>query len=261
VASPDPSYPYPGGVLNATPLMDSVPAAIDIISPLNQTDIMGYCNGSWFSDYNYREMQRYMEGQSVLVAAQVAANAVEDDLLLVSGTIGVDGLLLAPVQALRGTPSGGGGEYTLRLIRRDGQVVLHAFQAALVDHAEPPERQFAVTVPNPGALARVEVLHASVRIAPRTSGLASAQRATGADIDRLRSVDWQESGGVLRVQWDAAAASHLAVTHVIGGARSVLGMHRSGGSAEFDVSHLPSGGRFEFAFSDGLNARVLSAVR
>ncbi len=261
VASPDPNYPYPGGVLGATPLMDSVPAAINIISPLNQTDIMGYCGGTWFSDYNYREVQRYMEAQSGLVAAQIAAGTVEDDLLLVSGTIGVDGLVLAPIQALRGTPSGGGGEYTLRLVRRDGQVVEHAFQAELVDHAEPPERQFAVTVPNPGALARVEVLHASVRIAPRTSGLVSAQRATGADIDRLRSVDWQEGGGVLRVQWDAAAASHLAVTHVIGGARSVLGMHRSSGSAEFDVSYLPSGGRFEFAFSDGLNARVLSAVR
>ena len=48
VASPDPNYPYPGGVLGATPLMDSVPAAINIISPVAQTDIMGYCGGTWF---------------------------------------------------------------------------------------------------------------------------------------------------------------------------------------------------------------------
>ena len=86
VANPDPNYPYAGGVLSDTPLMDSVPAAIDIVSPVSQTDIMGYCSGSWFSDYNFREMQRYMEGQPSLIATQatqIAADAVEQDMLLV----------------------------------------------------------------------------------------------------------------------------------------------------------------------------------
>ncbi len=148
VANPDPNYPYAGGVLSATPLMDSVPAAIDIISPPRiQTDIMGYCNGSWFSDYNYREMQRYMESQSGLIAAQIAADVVEQDLLLIAGTIGLDGLTLAPVQALRGVPSTAGGEYTLRLTLSDGTTIEHAIEAELVDHAVPPERHFAVAVP------------------------------------------------------------------------------------------------------------------
>ena len=261
VANPDPDYPYAGGVLSATPLMDSVPVAIDIISPVNQTDIMGYCGGSWFSDYNYREMQRYMENQPGLITAQIAADAVEDDLLLVSGTIGADGLVLAPVQALRGVPSAGAGEYTLRLVTRDGQVIEHAFQAQLVDHADPPERQFAVTVPSPGALSRVEVLRSGSRIGPSASGLASAQRATGANVDRLRSIDWREESGILRVQWDASAAPHLSATYVVDGTRTVLGMHRAGGAAEFDVSGLPADGRFEFALSDGLNVRILTAVR
>ena len=261
VANPDPNYPYAGGVLGATPLMDSVPAAIDIVSPLGLTDVMGYCGGTWFSDYNFREMQRYMEGQPGLIANQVALALEEDDLLLVSGTLGAEGVAFAPVQALRGIPSEGGGDYTLRLVMRDGRVIEHAIRADQVDHAEPPERQFAVTVRDPGPLSRVEVLQAGVRIAPRVSGLASAQRATAADIDRLRSVDWSEAGGLLRVQWDVAAASQLAATHVIGGVRTVLGMHRAGGAAEFDTGGLAAGGRFEFALSDGLNARVLSVTR
>jgi hypothetical protein len=262
VASPDPSYPYAGGLLSATPLADSVPAALDIISPAGMADIMGYCNGAWFSDYNYREMQRYMEAQPSLVAALVAADAIEQDLLLISGTIGPDGMTLAPVQAMRAVAMPPSGDYTLRLVTRDGRTIEHAFDAELVDHAVPPERQFAIAVPVPGvAIARVEVLHGGAPVLSRSAGRASAQSGGGPLIERLRGVDWSETNGTLRVQWDAAAASHIAVTYVAKGMRTVLGVSRSGGSAEFDVSQLPAGGRFEIALSDGLNARTVQARR
>jgi hypothetical protein len=261
VASPDPSYPYAGGVLNGTPLMDSVPAALDIVSPVSQTDIMGYCNGTWFSDYNYREMQRYMESQSGLIAAQIAADQVDQDLLLVAGTIGLDGLTLAPVQAMRGVPTVG-GDYTLRLTLSDGSTIEHTFEAELVDHAVPPERQFAVAVPRPDlAVARIEVLRGGAAIAARSSGRATAQRVVGSDVARMRQIDWSERDGQLTVQWDAAAAPSLSVTHVANGARTVLAFRLSGGLARIDVSGLPPGGRFEFAVSDGLNARTITAPR
>lgn len=262
VASPDPNYPYAGGALGSTPLMDSVPAAIDIVAPTGLADIMGYCNGPWFSDYNYREMQRYIESQASLVAAQVAADGIEQDLMLISGTIGLDGMQLAPVQAMRAVATTGGGEYTLRLVTRDGRMFEHAFDPELVDHAVPPERQFAVAVPDPGtALARIEVLRGSTPVPARSSGMASAQRAVGPSIERLRGVDWSESNGRLRVQWDTAAASHIAVTHVANGERTVLGVNRTGGNADFDVSELPAGGRFEIALTDGMNARTVQARR
>jgi hypothetical protein len=262
VASPDPSYPYAGGVLSATPLSDSVPAALDIVSPLSQSDIMGYCNGSWFSDYNYREMQRYIETQASLIAALVAADGTEQDLLLVSGTIGLDGMQLAPVQALRAVAMAGTGEYTLRLLTRDGRTFEHTFDAELVDHAVPPERQFAVAVPDPGVpLARIEVLRGGAPVPTRSTGMASAQRAGDPRLERLGGIDWNESNGNLRVQWDPAAASHVAVTHVVNGERTVLGLGRAGGTADFDVSQLPPGGLFEVALSDGLNARTLRIRR
>jgi len=263
VAGPDPNYPYAGGVLSATPLIDSFPAPLDVVSPVGQYDIMGYCNpGVWFSDYNYREMQRYIETQSSLVAAQIAADGLEQDLVLISGTIGLDGMQFAPVQAMRAVATTGGGEYTLRLVTRDGRMFEHAFDAELVDHAVPPERQFAVAVPDPGtALARIEVLRGSTLVPVRSTGRASAQRAVGPSIERLRSVDWSESNGRLRVQWDTAAASHIAVTYVANGERTVLGINRAGGVAEFDVSALPSGGRFEIALTDGMNARTVQARR
>ena len=265
VASPDPNYPYAGGVLSGTPLMDSVPAAIDIVSPISpviQKDIMGYCDGSWFSDYNYREMQRYMESQSGLIAAQIAADVAEQDLLLVAGTVGLDGLTLAPVQALRGAASSGSGEYTLRLVLIDGSTIEHAFQAELVDHAVPPERQFAVAVPRPDtAIARIEVLRGGAAIAARSSGRATAQRAVGSNVSRMQQIDWNERDGQLTVKWDASAAPSLAVTYVIKGARTVLAFQRTGGMAQIDVSRLPAGGRYEFAVSDGLNARTITVPR
>ncbi|HTN48269.1 MAG TPA: IPT/TIG domain-containing protein [Burkholderiaceae bacterium] len=264
-ASPDPNYPYAGGLLGPTPLTDSIPAAIDIQSPSGLADIMGYCNGSWFSDYNYREMQRYMESQSGLVAlqaAQAAAAAVEQDMLLVSGSIGSDGIRLAPVQALRGVPTAGTGNYTLRVSMRDGRTFAYPFDADLVDHAEPAERHFAVLVPDPGgAVASLDVLHGIELIAQRPGGRLRSQSASAPDLGRLRAVDWSESNGVLHVQWDTAAASHLAVTYVDKGQRTVLGVSRGGGSAEFDTAGLPAGGHFELALSDGLNARTLLLQR
>ena len=263
-ANPDPNYPYAGGLLGPTPLMDSIPAAIDIVSPSGLADIMGYCNGSWFSDYNYREMQRYMESQSGLVvmqAARLATDTADQDLLLVSGSIGSSGVQLAPVQALRGVAESESGAYTLRLTTRDGRSFTHAFTADLVDHAEPPERQFAVAVADPGVpIANVEVLHGTTPITTNAAR-AAAQRAGAPSIDRLRAVDWREDNAVLSVKWDTNAASHIAVTYVSKGQRIVLGVNRTGGSAEFGIGDLPAGGHYEVALSDGLNARTLRLQR
>jgi hypothetical protein len=125
-----------------------------------------------------------------------------------------------------------------------------------------PERHFAIAIPDPGAaLARIDVLRGSTPVPLRSSGQATAQRATRASIERLRGIDWNEINGRLRVEWDTAAASHIAVTYVLDGARTVLGVSRTGGVAEFDTSALPAGGRFEIALTDGLNARALQLRR
>jgi hypothetical protein len=48
---------------------------------------------------------------------------------------------------------------------------------------------------------------------------------------------------------------------VLDGARTVLGVSRTGGVAEFDTAALPPGGRFDIALTDGLNARSLQVLR
>jgi len=230
-----------------------------VVSPLSQTDIMGYCSGTWFSDYNYRLMQTHLEAQPQAAFAFAQAAPASSDMLLIAGAIGLDGVTLHPVKALRGSPEPGAGDYTLRLVTRDGRTIEHAFDAELVDHAMPPQRHFAISVLNPGPLERIEVRRGD-SVVPPTAAQAMAQRARSAGSEPM-SVDWSERAGQLSVRWNAAAAAFASVTHVVEGQRTVLAMHRRGGELVADTAGLPTGGVFEFSLSDGLNAQLVSVRR
>jgi len=261
VADPDPNYPYAGGVLNGTPLVDSIPAALDVISPVNQTDIMGYCNGSWFSDYNYRLMQSYLESQPQADVALAQTASAQSELLLIAGSIGLDGVSLRPVHALRGdsAPALAGGEYTVRLVTRDGRTIEQGFDAPLLDHAMPPERHFAIAVLNPGPLERIEVRRGGA-VVPLAATTARAQRAQIPSREPM-SVDWSESAGQLNLRWNAGSAPFASVTYILNGERTVLALHRQGGTLVADTAALPAGGEFEFSLSDGLNPQLIRVPR
>ena len=259
VTGADANYPYAGGALGATPLVDSVPAPLDVISPANQTDIMGYCSGSWFSDYNYRLMQSHLESLPQASVALSQADSDRADLLQVAGSIGPAGVTLSPVRASRGMPEFGAGEFTLRLVTQDGRALDHPFDADLVDHAVPPERHFTLAVLDPGPLERIEVWRGGERL-PLSGALARAQRLPAAGREAPR-VDWTESDGRVTVRWNVGAAAYASVGYVLNGERTVLALHRQGGTLEVDTAGLPAGGSFEFSLSDGLNAQRLTAPR
>ena len=128
------------------------------------------------------------------------------------------------------------GEYTLRLPLRDGRTFEHAFDAELVDHAELPERHFAIAIPDPGAaLARIEVLRGATPVPVRSLGRGhGAARRPGQHRAVARRRLEREQRQAAR-EWDTAAASHVAVTYVLDGTRTVLGVSRTGGVAEFDI--------------------------
>lgn len=260
VANPDPNYPYPNGALNGTPLFDSL--LDDIVSPAGMSDIMGYCSGAWFSDYNFREVQRFVEAQPQ-PALSIQSAERTSEVVVVAGAIGADGVRIAPVQRLRGVaPATQAGEYTLRLVTAAGATIDVPFDAVPVDHAEPPERHFYVTVPDPGALAEVAVLHGAT-VLPRTgAGSVRSQSVRAPSTVASASVGFVEDAGKLVLTWDPAAHRYLSVTHVAGdGTRRVLASLLAGGSARIDVGELARGGEFEFALSDGLNTRILVAPR
>lgn len=264
VANPDTSYPYEDGVLGTAPLFESL--LDNIQSPAGLTDIMGYCSGSWFSDYNYREVQRFMEAQpQTLVSAQGNTEAPVP-LLTVSGVIKPQGVQLAPVQQRRGRAVVSvAGEYVLRLRTSAGPVIDVPFDATEVDHADESERHFFVQVPNPGDLARVSVLRAGfelMQLAGSAPGTATAQgRSQSATPVAAPEVQWRETGGQMDFAWDATSWPWVTVTHVAGDTRTVLAIDRTGGSARVATTALPAGGVLEFSLSDGLRSRLVESAR
>ncbi len=261
VAGPDPNYPYAGGVMSTTPLFDSLND--DILAPVgtaNATDIMGYCGGAWFSDYNYRAAQQYLEMRPQTVPA-LQTDEAEVDLIAVSGTLGLDGLTLAPVRAARGVARvAEAGEYMLRLRTESGAEIEVPFDAFEVDHAMPPQKHFHVVVPHPGRLSRLDVLRGAAVVPLRAGEQVTAQARPARDAGPA-FVDWQEADGLLRVRWNADAHPHLAVTLVRDGERSVLSLGARGGAAVIDLTGVAAGGHFEFSLSDGLNAQVVRGAR
>jgi hypothetical protein len=259
VGSSDPNYPYADGALGPTPLFDVI--SDSVVSPSGLSDVMGYCSGVWFSDYNLREVQRFLEArpQTAAIVEALAASPgtgkAAGEILVVSGVIGLDGVRLGPVQTLRGEASvAPAGEYLLRLRTEAGGAFEVPFDAVAVDHAMPPERHFLVRVPNPGRLQALEVLRGNAVIASRSAKPAAEQpvRATAA----MPAFDAVESAGELVLRWDSARFPFASVTHIGAAGRSVKALDATGGRLQVATGELATGGAFEISLSDGLNAEL-----
>lgn len=253
VANADPGYPYANGALGPTPLFEALLDAV--VSPLGLSDVMGYCGGQWFSDYNLREVQRFLEARPQTASEVVTSAAASEEgrVLVVSGVIGLTGVRLAPLQAARGRAGvAPPGEYLLRLRTAAGGSFEVPFDAVTVDHALPPERHFLVRVPDPGELASVEVLRADRVIATRLSEVATDRVRAAAVAPAVTSV---ESDGVVTLSWDAARYPFVSVVHVAAAGRRVLAIDAQAGTLRFGSAEL-IGGLFEVSLSDGLNTRL-----
>lgn len=253
VIDPDPSYPYAGGLLGNAPLFDSTQGTLS--DPSGEADLMGYCNASWFADYNYRGAQTYLESNAY---AQVLGAPAETDLLVIRGRIGPDGVRFAPVAAMRGQPDfSAGGSHLLRIALADGSVREQPVRTVEVADGAPGTRAFRVALPYPGALAGLALLEDGQPLPD--ADRVGASRA-GAGPVSPPQVDWREAGGTLRLGWNAAAYPRLTVVHV-GAERRVLAVGLTGGSADVALDGVPAGGRFEFALARELDARVVVGMR
>lgn len=265
VANPDAGYPYAGGVLGPTPLFDSL--TNDVIPSAGQTDIMGYCNGAWFSDYNLREAQRFLEARPQPVSI-TSASGMPSDVLIVSGVIDAGGVRFAPVRSARGAaPLPGDGDHVLRLTTRTGPVVQVPFEPVEVDHA-PGELHFFVRVSDPGPLAGLEVMRRGQRLPVSAAdvmaaglraerGAASTATAAPADAGVAAAI----LGNDLEVTWNPAAARFVTVTVVSGATRHTLAIDARGGRVAVPQVSVPLGGSIEVSLSDGLNARTITLAR
>ena len=289
-ASPDPNYPYPDGNFGTDPLWDIQSNRVTGPTYMLGTsttvrymkDTMSYCDGSFFSDYNYAFVQQFAEARTMTypqadlagaaIAAAVAGAADETSAgggyLLLSGEVTAEGVRMNPAVAVGSAASStlpSNGDLRIRLRTRRAQQIDVDVDAVEVADLPGNVRHFQLLVPNPGEVQAIEVRERG-RLLPRrplaaqhARAMAQATRRTTTSAQTLR---WTEANGVLSLDWDARTEPFLAVTHAArDGTRRVLGSGLSGGAAELDIGRLPAGGRYEFSLGTDQSARLTEAPR
>ena len=272
--SPDPNYPYPDANLGKPgryiwSYLSDVNAFYDP-RPTDRHDIMSYCGGTVFSDYNYRRMQTFLTPSDAVAAGATAksaaasadgdSKAVAQDVLLVSGSIRGRQVEINPVKTLVAKPDAAGGPYVLRVQTAGGEVKDYAFSAQSLDH-DGDQLHFSVLVPKADNIVGISVLRDGATLAQAQARVTNArQKALAADTSRAQ-VQVKEAGGKAMLRWDAEATPFLSVTWTDGTRRLNLAQDLQGGEVTLDTQELPTGGRFEFIVSDGLNAQRVELSR
>ena len=271
VAGPtDPNYPYQGGFLGAPGRYiwgyNMKTSTFTDPRDSNLHDIMSYCNGTTFSDYNYRLMQtRLTPADAFVVAGNTLLATGPQQLLMVSGQVTAGQAELKPAKSMFGEPSlPQSGPYTLRIVGEQGTVD-YPFAPLAVDH-DANFMPFVFTVPHPGVIYSMTLLKdgkvLTQRDAPAAAGAvdsAAASARTAAAISPPRVLA-TEKAGVLTLSWDSSRHPYLTVTHV-GKQRQSMAQDLTGGKASIALGALPAGGSFEFGLSDGLNTVLLTVAR
>jgi hypothetical protein len=222
------------------------------LEPPTSSDIMGYCDPKWISEYTYSAVLNYFGTVSPMVQGNAVSTAVQP-CLLVWGHIRNGEPVLEPAFQVNTRPSlpSRAGPYSLEGRASDGSPVFSlSFAPSEIADAPGNQQNFVFAVPLPAARAsRLTSLHLSGSGRPAilaaatsvTGGQAAAQSETG----ELRRV------GASRVslRWDARAHPMIMVLDTETG--EVLSLAR-GGDAEFSTHK----GQVDLVMSDGVQSRV-----
>lgn len=279
--NPDPAYPYANGGLGGSVIFDTWamklvdaagyteetrnPSTPDSpldwkwftsdgsgyfywIKPTKHTDVMGYCDGNWLSDYHYDKMQAFLERNYSSGAARVKLDA-QQMVWLLAGRVQGDNIDLQPAHWLRGAPASADlaqGDWRARITLRSGEVIERRFALSYTSSPLLGGR-FNLSLALHGEPSQLELWRGEqLRL---RQAIAAAGAADG--------LSWQELGGQLHVQWDAQQWPELRVSHrVPGNERSVIALSTHGGKAQLPLPALAQGGEWEFSLANGLSSKL-----
>ncbi len=247
----DTNFPYSGGIIGHW----GWNSALNTLVPPSWTDVMGYCNNQWVSDYTWSAAMQYRSTAAAVVASAGASDTPREGLLvwgrITNGRVQLEPAFRVQAPAGAGVPS---SAIRLELLDADGATLLDTpIEAPAVDHAATTdERQFAVVVPWSAAL---EDRLADIRVRDTRSPLSAiGQRrvrltAPGADgtpvTPPVQAQVERTADGRSRVTWNSAAYPMAMVRDAATGA--LMGFVRRSGDT------VVTGGRaVEMVYSDGV---------
>ncbi len=249
-ANPDSAYPFAGGSIG-TWGYDSRSGSL--LDPSGRRDLMSYCNPIWVSGYNYTKVRERLGAASAVVGL-----GVESPMLLVRGQRDAAGVRLLGVRHTVGrVEAPASGDLVLRLTPRGGAQIEYPL-ATLAIGCDAGVEHFQAAVPDPGPLARLEIVQGPRVLLTRTS---TRTLAGGVAASRIGdAVSLTEREGALDVRWDPAEWSQVSIVHV-GAHRTTLAVGLRGGAARVSLEGVPSGGRFEVDVADGIDGFAFDVAR
>lgn len=257
----DNGYPYAMGLISPT---TTGPTAYFGLNPLMNRvfpptagDLLGYCRPYWVSDYTYEAMRRWTTAQRDSDRATLVAAG--EPALLVSGRAGpqpslgrLDPLLAVSAPAAEPMPTP--GPYSIRFLNAAG-AALAAYPFAPQTPSDGDVMSFALILPRPPGLARVELLRDGVVLDAR---VASANAPTVQITSPNGGESW--NGSKATINWTAADADGDALTYTVQYRRAgnkpwqTLAVGLTSTSLSIDLSLMPGSttARVRVLATDGL---------
>jgi hypothetical protein len=243
----DPNYPRADGTTGSY----GYDMSTGTVEPPTSTDIMGYCDPKWISEYTYSAVLNYLNPVGPMVQGSAVSTAVQP-CLLVWGHIRNGEPVLEPAFQVNTRPSlpTQAGPYSLEGRASDGSPVFGlSFAPSEIADAPGSQQNFVFAVPLPAARAsRLASLHLSGNGRPAI--LAAATAVTGAQAAQSERVEVRRVGaGRVSLRWDVRAHPMVMVRDAETG--EVLSLAR-GGDAELSTLK----GQVDLVMSDGVKSRV-----
>jgi hypothetical protein len=239
--NPDLNYPYANGAIGVY----GFDVAAQSIKPVTYSDLMGYCNNEWISDYTYSAVLDYRGTHADVENG--FAQAMQP-CLLVWGRIADGQPVLEPAFQVVTRPSlpAVPGPYSVEGKAADGSSIFRvSFAPDPVADDPAAGAQFAFAVPlQPDRAERLVAMH----LAERGRRIASMRASAGAIPATVRVEARRLGGGRVGLRWDASAHPMLMVRDPVTG--EVLSFAR-GGRSEIVTDR----GELDLQLSSGVRGR------
>ncbi|MCP5098380.1 MAG: hypothetical protein GY943_22755, partial [Chloroflexi bacterium] len=235
-SGPDPNYPYAGGGIGEYGLDGILAGSPSVIKPSTHTDVMGYCDPVWISDYTYEKLYADQVSNGLLLTT-----AVPTESLLVHGTISEDGQVsLGSVYAFNQYPQPvvADSGYTVELVDANG-AVLGTYPANVAIAEEPGIKlqSFMAVIP------LADQMPAGIRVMSAETAVAE-QSLTTNTANLPNSVNTAQEGNMLTLSWgqpDTPAVVRYTTND--GVSYTTLALNVLGGEYEVDTTALAENGR------------------
>jgi hypothetical protein len=198
-------------------------------------DVMGYCDGTWASDYTYTGVLQYLKSGAIPLSI---GTTQEVPVLLITGSLANGAVTIDPVfsTTARATAQRTAGRFVAEGFATDGRVLFrHRFDGVALDDIDPATRAFTVAVPydasGSGAVATITITDAAGSGSPATLTRAGVYSGSTGGVSLRVDADPQlvvraAGGSRYDVTWNVSRYPSIVVRS--SATRRVLGIGRRG---------------------------------